>query len=358
MSETEAFQQLNITPVEAEPMMTVDHQLMEPKDLQEAPTAAAAAKPSEKITATATAKTPDRNRRRNSAAKLLANNKGRLSTRQMNFNMPTNLGTEQHVEEALLSQRQGDDHVHNHWRKRALKFLHTPQVQTTLMVLLLLDVLILFVELFLLASYPDCTIIERDAISCCHILEEEENALTRWLAATTEEEDHAHHDVCDNDFLEADYESDAGCDPHKWSRVHTAETALFAMTITILSIFMIELNVEMIALRPAIFFRQFFFLLDYVIISVSLTLEIMFHTLSEDKIQSVVGLLVFVRIWRFVRIGHGIVEITNEMAHADHEKLVSYTEQLEELLQQHQIALPEDGNSKHHPTSVPHSTSQ
>jgi hypothetical protein len=53
-----------------------------------------------------------------------------------------------------------------------------------------------------------------------------------------------------------------------------------------------------------------------------------------------------VRIWRFVRIGHGIIEITNEVVHKDHEKLLLYTEELEELLQQHNIALPED--SKHY----------
>ena len=118
------------------------------------------------------------------------------------------------------------------------------------------------------------------------------------------------------------------------------------MTIAILSVFMIELDVKMIALRPAIFFRQFFFLLDCIVTSVSFALEILFHSSSDDSIQSLVGLLVFVRIWRFVRIGHGIVEITNEVAHQDHEKLASYTVQLEELLQQHNIALPED--SKHH----------
>lgn len=258
------------TPVE-EPT-TIDHQ-MEPKDLQEAP----AAKPSEEATATATVKTPAMNRRKPQNL-----TKGRLSTREMNFGMPTNLGAEQHVEEEL-----GHD---QHWRKRALKFLHSPQVQMTLMSLLLLDVLILFVELFLLASYPACSIIERDAISCCPVLEgDAEHAAARWLAEE-EGDEHGNHDVC-NVGLEADYESDAGCDPHKWGRVHNAETALFAMTLTILSVFMIELNVEMIALRPAIFFRQFFFLLDYIIISVSLALEILFHSLSEDSIQGLVGLL-------------------------------------------------------------------
>jgi hypothetical protein len=329
---SEAFQQATLV----EEPMTVDHQ-MEPKVLQ-----SSAPKPSEEAAATATAKTPGRNR--GQAQKLV---KGRLSTRQMNFGMPTQLGAEQHVEE---------EHGQDHWRKRVLTFLHTPQVQMTLMSLLLLDVLILFVELFLLASYPSCSLIERDAISCCPVPEGDAEHAARWLLVTEEEgDDYGHHDVCDDVALEADYESDAGCDAHKWSRVHNAETALFAMTLTILSVFMIELNAEMIALRPAIFFRQFFFLLDYVIISVSLTLEIIFHSLSDDSIQSFVGLLVFVRIWRFVRIGHGIVEITHEVAHKDHEKLVTYTEQLEELLQQHKIALPED--SKHHlrhSSTLPH----
>ena len=327
MTTSEAFPQT--TPVE-EPM-TVDHQ-MEPKALQDAP----AAKPLQEATATATAtaKTVDMNNRCKSQ-KLV---KGCLSTRQMNFGIPTNAGAELHVDE---------EHGQDHWRKRALTFLHTSQVQMTLMSLLLLDVLILFVEMFLLSSYPNCSVIIRDAISCCPVLEGDvEHDTAQWLLAEEEGDDHGHHDVCDDVGLEADYNSDAGCDPHKWARVHTAEMALFAMTLTILSVFMIELNVEMIALRPAVFFRQFFFLLDYFIISVSLALEILFHSLSDDSIQSLVGLLVFVRIWRFVRIGHGIVEITNEVAHKDHEKLVSYTEQLEELLQRNNIALPED--SKHH----------
>ena len=307
---SEAFPQT--TPVE-EPM-TVDHQ-MEPKALQDAP----AAKPLQEATATATAtaKTVDMNNRCKSQ-KLV---KGCLSTRQMNFGIPTNAGAELHVDE---------EHGQDHWRKRALTFLHTPQVQTTLMSLLLLDVLILFVELFLLASYPNCSIIQRDAISCCPVLEGDEEG----------------DDVCDNVGLEADYNGNAGCDPDKWARVETAETAIFVMTLIILSVFLIEHNVEMIALRPAVFFRQFFLLSSYILVSVSLTLEILLHSFSDDRIQSLVGLLVFARIWRFVRIGHGIVEITNEIAHKDHEKLESYTEQLEELLQRNNIALPED--SKHH----------
>ena len=53
------------------------------------------------------------------------------------------------------------------------------------------------------------------------------------------------------------------------------------------------------------------------------------------------------RIWRFIRIGHGIVEITNEMAHDEYDGLLAYTEALEKILIEHDIALPEHGWVKH-----------
>eukprot|EP00187_Rhodella_violacea_P007968 CAMPEP_0174892840 /NCGR_PEP_ID=MMETSP0167-20121228/7740_1 /TAXON_ID=38298 /ORGANISM="Rhodella maculata, Strain CCMP736" /LENGTH=291 /DNA_ID=CAMNT_0016131453 /DNA_START=100 /DNA_END=975 /DNA_ORIENTATION=+ len=261
--------------------------------------------------------------------------RGQISKREINFRMPTNLGKELHVQEI---------HGDHHWRQRTLKFLHAPGVQTALMLLLFFDVLILFVEVFLLAQYPPCVVIERDAISCCPVPVGGEVA-GRWVMER--EGDGGHHEEFCEAGLEADPESPAGCDPHKWSNVHTAEDVLFGLTITILSTFMVELNVEMIALGPCVFFRQFFFLLDYVIITVSLALEIVLHSLSDDSVQALVGLLVFVRIWRFVRIGHGIAEITNEVVHKDHEKVISYTEKLEELVKSHGIPLPED--SEHNP---------
>ena len=98
-------------------------------------------------------------------------------------------------------------------------------------------------------------------------------------------------------------------------------------------------------LKPCIFFRQFFFLLDYLIISISLILEVVFHVFKEDIYQSLVGLLVLVRIWRFVRIGHGIVEITNEMAHKEYDGLLSYVEELEKILTENNIDLPESDDS-------------
>ena len=89
-----------------------------------------------------------------------------------------------------------------------------------------------------------------------------------------EGDDTGHHDVCDNVGLKADYDNDAGYDPHNWGRV-----SLYHDLLTILSVLMMELNFGIIARRPAIFFRQFSFLLDYIIMFVSLALEILFHTL-------------------------------------------------------------------------------
>jgi len=155
---------------------------------------------------------------------------------------------------------------------------HSSTIQKLLMVLLLIDVIILFVELLFLANYPHCTIIERDGISCCPInTTSTTDHERRWLAdgqeADTDGDDHDHHDYCDAPGSTAFTDYPAGCDEHKWHVVHTVEEVLFALTITILCIFMVELNISMIALTPKIFFRQFFFMLDYVIITVSLVLE-------------------------------------------------------------------------------------
>jgi hypothetical protein len=103
----------------------------------------------------------------------------------------------------------------------------------------------------------------------------------------------------------------------------------------------------MIALTPGIFFRQFFFALDYVIITVSLVLEITFHVLGDDLYQSLSGLLVIIRIWRFVRIGHGIVELTNEAAHSEYNQLLVYTKELRALLTENSMQLPDHPELEH-----------
>jgi hypothetical protein len=248
---------------------------------------------------------------------------GRLSVASFNFNIPSNQGCYEHAEE---------HHGTESWRYKTIKFLHSGKVQVLLMCLLFLDVIILFVELLFLANFPHCSIIVRDAISCCPVIGND--GATRFL-----DESHL-ADVCSIPGSEPVTEFTAGCDEHKRVAVERVETALFAMTMTILTTFMIELTISMIALTPQVFFRLFFFLLDYTIVSISLALEIFFVSYKDNLYQTLVGVLVLIRIWRFVRIGHGIVEITNEVAHKDYENLLEYTEDLRDLLVQHNIPLP------------------
>ena len=140
-------------------------------------------------------------------------------------------------------------HGEDSWEAKVLHVLHSKTCQYTLMGLLLLDVVILFVELFLGAQYPACTFIIRDAISCCpktfdsnaqdeHRLLGEASSLTcetggietgdlhmfRSLAEVASDE--GHHSVCEAGVDTP--QCQAGCDPHKYDGVHTAHTALFS----------------------------------------------------------------------------------------------------------------------------------
>lgn len=256
----------------------------------------------------------------------------RLSINSMNFAIPTNACAEQHVEEK---------HGKDSWKLKVLLFLHSSKIQLLITSLLFLDVVILFVEVFLLAEYPHCNTIQRDAISCCPVMDDhtgDDHATEDSHARFLSESDH-HEDFCGSG-LEAAFDYEAGCDEHKWSRVHTAESWLFGLTITILTIFAVELNIEMVVVGPFVYFRQAFFLADYLVVMVSLGLELLFHILSDDAVQSLIGLLIVGRVWRFVRIGHGIVEISYEIAHERELELLAYIEDLEDTLTANNIGCP------------------
>ena len=251
-------------------------------------------------------------------------------------------------------------HGEDSWEAKVLHALHSKTVQYTLMGLLLFDVVILFVELFLAAQYPACIFIVRDAISCCPItvadVTEEghrrlgESSATcetgleaagdlhmlRSLAETAAGEEH--HAICEAGVDTP--QCQAGCDSHKYDGVHVAHTALFFTTITILTIFMVELILLIVCLKPRVFFRKSFYVLDLLIVSVSLGLESFFYAADDEALQSLIGVIVLARCWRFVRIGHGLVEVTHEYASRKHDKLVAYCNECEALLRENNIDLP------------------
>jgi hypothetical protein len=211
-----------------------------------------------------------------------------------------------------------ETHGHDHWKVNLLNFIHSDTVERVLMGLLLLDVFLLFIELFLQATYPMCHIIERDAISCCAINNatidheasaavaadhgEDEHHFLRFLSS---EEHGDHHNLCISPAVES-YQYEAACDPHKWGTVHKLEEALFWCTISILSVFFIELMAMIVVLERA-FFRQFFYVLDLWIVTTSLVLELAFHFISAETLVAFTGILVFGRLWRFVRIGESLL---------------------------------------------------
>lgn len=239
---------------------------------------------------------------------------------------------------------------------RVLSVLHAEWFELLMAGLLGLDVVILFVELALLTVYPTCHTITRDAVSCCPkeadgAADESHDAgdaddhhfLMRFLAGSSSDGhgDGHHHNYCETPGTYPMEQYEAGCDSHKWHRVHTAEEWLFGTTMFILFVFLVENLVMVWALKPRVFFRQAFYVADLAIVTISIVLEMTFHYVDDDVMQAVFGLLIFIRIWRFVRIGHGVVEITSDAARHKYEVLVEYTEELELLLQQHQIALPQ-----------------
>jgi len=190
-----------------------------------------------------------------------------------------------------------EEHSSNSWRDRVLKSFHHESFQHFLMFLLICDVMILFIEIFLSAEYPPCKIIERNCISCCPTDQAHDEHFFRLLS------DSEHHETCSNGTESPSYQ--VFCDPHKYPGVHTAHTVLFSLSVTILSIFFIELNATLLAMGKN-FFKKFFLLFDYIIVALSLLIEISSY-IMKDEFAAIAELLILFRLWRFVRVGHGVV---------------------------------------------------
>jgi len=149
--------------------------------------------------------------------------------------------------------------------------------------------------------------IERNCISCCPMTSEaqmqqhdtDDHHFFRFLS----ESEHAHHESCSYGEETLDYP--AFCDSHKYPGIHIAHIVLFSLSVSILIIFLIELNMTMIAMGKS-FFKSFFLVFDYIVVALSLILEIFFKVKHAD-VAAIAELLILFRLWRFVRVGHGIV---------------------------------------------------
>ena len=114
------------------------------------------------------------------------------------------------------------EHGEDSWRTKIHTFLEQSWVEWTLLGLLCLDIIIIFTEMFLMIEFPTCMLVERDCLACCPIEGATgDDANNRWLAES----------FCDAGY---DVTGIASCDPYQWAAIHTTETVLFAITITIL----------------------------------------------------------------------------------------------------------------------------
>lgn len=222
----------------------------------------------------------------------------------------------QHGELSFVKKRSGNES----WRYRLAGYLHSHSVQKALLLLLLLDVAVIFIELFLEAEYPDCRYVERDAISCCPAASDDSHGSVGSHGSISHSSsahgsDDEHHAICISPFV--DSTSPAACDEHKHEWVHISHDILFSLSMAVLALFQLEL----LGLLAAIGFRLFcsnpLYVLDFVIISISIVLETVGRAYHELYGQFAHAVIV-ARIWRFIRIGHGIFTSTHEL---DHEKL-------------------------------------
>jgi len=239
----------------------------------------------------------------------------------------------------IISTRHGEQS----WQAKYLNFVYSPKIQHTLMALLLIDVLILFIEMFLDVEYPHCRFVERDAISCGDLHEGDVGGERYSIGRFLSEDGEGGHHVCESPNVETG--AKAGCDEHQRAWLHTTHVILFYITIVILVTFFIEVMTMLLALGSKLFFSHPLYVLDLVVITLALVLELTFHNLDQDDLGQLLGLLIIGRLWRLVRIGHGLVSTTYEVGHEVAEELEEKILMLEEELEKNGLPLP-DGYKK------------
>jgi len=186
-----------------------------------------------------------------------------------------------------------------------LDFVHGHGFQIFLGILLVIDVCVIVTELVLEAHKPQCHVIEDQCLCECA------DHYAPMCPDGHVVEPHCHHHP-------------------QW--VDDLHKSLLSISIGILSIFELELFAIFAVVR-SLFFHNFWYMLDLLIVTTSLVIEVLIfkHILVYE--ESEIGLLVFIRLWRFVRIGHGIYVDTHEFEHAKAEHLEAKIKELEIELQ-------------------------
>ena len=95
------------------------------------------------------------------------------------------------------------------------------------------------------------------------------------------------------------------------------------------------------------------YVIDLLVVTCSLVLELLFRLASNEVMEVLPGILILFRLWRFVRIGHGLVASTYEIEEHKTHLALGHIELLEGLLKRYEVEggipeRPEKLRKKHH----------
>jgi hypothetical protein len=192
---------------------------------------------------------------------------------------------------------------------RRLAFHSCPQ--------LVLDVVIVVVELFIDAEFPQCGIIERDSVSCC--------PMPNGSCADNTLVEGSYAGLCYEPLRDSTIST--ACDPYKFKAVVLLHKSCFGIAVFILGCYEIELFLLFMILRRH-FFRNKLYVIDTVVVTAALVLELAIKLTSSSNSGDVAGVLTFARCWRFVRLGHGLVSSVHEAHSGNVEALNMHVESL------------------------------
>ncbi|XP_071945387.1 voltage-gated hydrogen channel 1-like isoform X2 [Antedon mediterranea] len=117
----------------------------------------------------------------------------------------------------------------------------------------------------------------------------------------------------ENENKACEGEGDGDEEEHTAEKELTAALVLHYMSICILSIFLVEIMFKLYAFQLE-FFKHKLEMFDAVIVIISFVLDIVF-LIYEETFMAVIQLLIFLRLWRIVRIVNGLVLSVEAKAH-------------------------------------------
>lgn len=200
------------------------------------------------------------------------------------------------------------DQIQRKWALKIGAFIESNRVQIFIMVLFLIDIAIVLTELIL-----ETEIAREQAAQC--------RSDARTVANKT---------TCVNGqpvFPELHEES------KKLHQMELAERILHWISVSLLCVFLLELLL-LIFVFGKFFLKHVLYVVDFCIVSASLGLEL---GLKTAQYQDAAAVIIFLRLWRLVRAGHGILALAQERHEEGMHKMIVKNALLESDVREYQM---------------------